>query len=399
MTTRTGLDQLKVNKDLVTSIKGNVAYLCNSASLTYDLITGICVIKELFGARFKKLFGPQHGLFTDLQDNMIETSDFIHPYFGVKVHSLYSTTRIPTPAMLEGIDAILVDLQDVGTRVYTYIYTLTLLMEACKNRDIEVVVLDRPNPIDGVTIEGNMLDMNFSSFVGRHSIPMRHGLTIGEVATLAHKAFGANCNLRVIKMENWQRSMSYDQTKLHWTLPSPNLPTIDSAYTFVGTVLFEGTNISEGRGTTRSLEIIGHPKLEPFSFLDQINPIVKKERLAEGAVLRPTFFQPTFNKHKDIPCGGIQIHVTDKTKFRPWLLTQFLMRELYFYLNDKKAFSWKEPPYEYEYIKAPIDLINGTDKIRNWIENRGDLAVLREMETSAINQFANLRNSILLYKN
>lgn len=389
-----GLDQLINKNDLLKKIPGNIGYLCHSASVTKDLEHGAIAMKRLFGDRFKKIFGPQHGFVTDVQDNMVETKDFIHPFFKVVVHSLYSETRIPTDHMLQDLDCIVVDLQDVGTRIYTYIYTLTLLMEACGKKGIKVVVLDRPNPINGVDLEGNILDTKFASFVGRHPLPVRHGLTMGEVGLMAIKHWGIKCDYEVIPMANWKREMSYEDTHLPWVIPSPNLPTIETAYTFVGTVLYEGTNISEGRGTTRSLEIVGHPKIEAFSMHSKIMDECNKNKL-KGFYLRPLVFLPTFQKHQGIPCGGYQIHVTDRKTFQPWRLCQLLCQIFYHELGPD--FKWKVPPYEYEYEKAPIDLINGTDVLRFWVEKREKFDFLNTLEAQGLGKFAEQRKDCLIY--
>lgn len=394
--TLSGLDNLLQNQDQQKKIVGNIGILCHSASLTKNYDHVVTSLKNIYGDRLKKIFGPQHGFVTDVQDNMVESKDFIHPYFNVVVHSLYSHTRIPTDAMLQGLDTIVVDLQDVGTRIYTYIYTLTLLMEACGKKGIKVVVLDRPNPINGETIEGNILDLNYASFVGRHELPVRHGLTMGEVGKLALQSWNIKCDYEVIPMLNWNRKMSYEDTNLPWILPSPNLATIEAAYTFVGTVLFEGTNISEGRGTTRSLEIIGHPKIEAFGYLEkQLLPTFKKNKM-EGFILRPLVFLPTFQKHQGIPCGGYQIHVTDRQKFQPWRLAQVLCQHFYHDLGTE--FKWKVPPYEYEYEKMPIDLINGTDRLRTWVEKKDSYSFLSEIEAESMNQYLDQRKSILIYR-
>jgi len=346
-----------------------VALLSHNASIDSYYVHAAIKFNELFGTRFVKLFGPQHGFATDAQDNMIETDHFIHPYFNIPVYSLYSETRIPTDLMLEGIDHLFVDLQDIGCRMYTYIYTLTLILEKCCDKDIEVIVLDRPNPINGVTIEGNILDLEFESFIGRHPIPVRHAMTIGEVAFM-HQKFWVKekANLNVIKMQNWERNMYFEDTKLPWLLPSPNIARTESTLTFPAIVLFEGTRLSEGRGTTQPLEIVGHPKIEPFSFYENhLSNTIKKSKL-EGFKLRPMSFLPTFQKQADKVCGGFQIHVTNRSKFKPWRVGQILIKELYYYLGED--FQWLEPPYEYNYTKKPIDIINGTDKLRNWIEDR-----------------------------
>lgn len=391
----TGLERLLNDPQLQKKFPGKIGYLCHAASVTSEIEHGLIALKRVFGDRLIKVFGPQHGFVTDVQDNMVETKHTIHPYFKLQVYSLYSETRIPTAEMLEGLDHVFIDLQDVGTRIYTYIYTMTYMMEACQKAGVQVVILDRPNPIDGATMEGNVLDMRFDSFVGRHPIPVRHALTMAEVALMNKKFWTApECNLEIIEMQGWKREMSYEDTALPWVLPSPNLATVEAAYTFVGTVLFEGTNISEGRGTTRSLEIVGHPKIEAFSFHDKLKEVLKKDKL-EGQVLRPLVFLPTFQKHQGLACGGYQIHVTDRKKFEPWRLNQTLCREFYKELGSE--FKWKQPPYEYEYDRMPIDLINGTDQLRFWVEKNGSVEDYQAIMKPNQAEYREMRQSVLLY--
>lgn len=375
----TGLEVLTKDHDLQAKFNGSVALLCHNASVDSGCTHAASRFREMFGSRFTKLFGPQHGFSTDAQDNMIETDHFIHPYFNIPVYSLYSETRVPTDEMLEGIDHFFIDLQDIGCRMYTYIYTLTLLLEKCTGRDIQIIVLDRPNPLNGIDIEGNILDTEFTSFIGRHPIPVRHGMTIGEVALMHQNLWaGAKVDLKVIKMHNWNREMFFEDTKLPWLLPSPNIARAESALTFPATVIFEGTQLSEGRGTSQPLEIIGHPKIEPFSlYSDHLAGVVENSGL-EGFVLRPITFLPTFQKHSDVVCGGFQIHITNKKTFRPWRTGQLVLRELYHHLGDD--FKWKEPPYEYDYEHKPIDIINGSDKLRHWAENNGSIEMLEALE-------------------
>ncbi|WP_291864761.1 DUF1343 domain-containing protein [Maribacter sp.] len=375
----TGLDVLKGDNKLVSEFKGNVALLCHNASVDANCQHATFVFQNLFKNRFVKIFGPQHGFSTDAQDNMIETDHTIHPFFNIPVYSLYSETRTPSDEMLEGIDHLFVDMQDVGCRMYTYIYTLTLLLEKCAEKSIEVIILDRPNPLNGETIAGNILDMSFSSFIGRHPMPVRHAMTMGEVAQMHQKFWvTSKANVRVIKMKNWQRSMYFGDTKIPWLLPSPNLARTESVFTFPSTVLFEGTELSEGRGTTQPLEIIGSPKIEPFSFYHgYLSEAIKKSKL-KGFVARPIAFLPTFQKHYDKVCGGIQIHVTDRKLFEPWRTGLFLLKEFRSYLGDD--FKWKQPPYEYNCTQMPIDIINGTDKLRNWVENNESVAALNSFE-------------------
>lgn len=389
-----GLEVIRNNKAISEKFKGNIGYLCHGASVDADIRHGVFTMKELFGKRLKAIFSPQHGFVGDVQDNMVESNHFIHPFFNIKVYSLYSETRIPTDEMLEGLDYVFVDLQDVGTRIYTYIYTMTLLMEACQSKDIGVVILDRPNPINGIDLEGNILDMKFASFVGRHPLPVRHGMTMAEIAKMANLFWKIDCKTEIIKMEGWERKMSFEDTGVPWVMPSPNLPTIEAAYTFVGTVLFEGTNISEGRGTTRSLEIVGHPDIEPYGLHEKLDDIMKYGHLG-GFVLRPVAFIPTFQKHMGKACGGYQIHVTDRTLFKPWRVCQVLCREFFYHLRP--SFQWKQPPYEYEYIKMPIDLINGTDKLRKWVEENGSFEELEAIEQENWGDFIEQRKAALLY--
>ena len=393
----TGLERLLNDSDLINKFKGNIAYLCHSASINNHYVHGLEKMKSIFGDRLKKVFGPQHGFVTDVQDNMIETSHQTHSFFNLPIYSLYSETRTPTDEMLDGLDIIFVDLQDIGARVYTYIYTTTLLMDACAKKGIKVVILDRPNPINGETIQGNILDIDYASFVGLHPIAARHGLTIGEVAKMHKKYWAqAECDLEVIELTNWKRNMWFDQTGLPWVPPSPNIPTIESCYSFPGTVLFEGTMISEGRGTTRPLELIGHPDIEPFSFYHDVLKDKLKETNLTGFILRPLVFQPTFQKHGGTPCGGIQIHVTNRKEYNPWELGQFLLKETFHFLGED--FQWKRPPYEYDNENMPIDIINGTPLIREWVQKNESIDQLRELCNFNLDKYLSQREEILIYK-
>jgi uncharacterized protein YbbC (DUF1343 family) len=390
-----GLERLVNEKTLQESVKGNIGYLCHSASIDSHFNIGVVLLQKVFGSRLKKLFGPQHGFVTDVQDNMVETKHYVHPFFKIPVYSLYSETRTPTDEMLEGLDTLIVDLQDVGTRVYTYISTLGLLMEKCQNKDIKILILDRPNPVAGEMIEGPVLDLEYKSFVGLYPIPQRHGMTMAEVGLFGKKVLGVDCNLDYIPMKNWNRSMYFKETNLPWVLPSPNLSTMESAITFAGTVLFEGTNISEGRGTTRALELAGFPNIEPFSFCDRVHKILKEEGLVDGYNLRPIVFLPTFQKHQGKNCGGIHIHPTDNKLFKSWSVSQLICREFFRELGSE--FKWNDKPYEYEFHKLSIDLINGTDKVRHWVEKLGSLKDLNSIETKDHQDYLSKRSNILIY--
>jgi uncharacterized protein YbbC (DUF1343 family) len=391
----TGLDRLLSGPPQRAKAKGRIGYLSHAASVDKNLDHGILGLKKVFGKRLVKILGPQHGFVTDVQDNMVESRTFNHPFFDLPVYSLYGETRAPTQKMLEGLDTLIIDLQDVGCRIYTYFSTLGLTMKECAKANVRVVVLDRPNPIGCTHIEGNILDPAFSSFVGLYPIPVRHGLTIGEMANLINTHFHEEkCILEVIPMKGYKRSMFFEDTGLPWVLPSPNLATVDAAFTFVGTVLFEGTNISEGRGTARALEIVGSPKLKAWSLAPKLEKIFLKEKLS-GFKLRPLSFLPTFQKWANTPCEGFQIHVTNRKTFRPWRVGQILLRE--FRRELGADFEWKKPPYEYEFEKMPIDLINGTDHLRRWVEDEGPMVLLEKEEAQGMKNYLNQRKEILLY--
>ncbi len=395
----TGLDNLLGNSQLQNQITGNIGYLCHAASISDDYTHGIVKLQTLFGKRLKKIFGPQHGFVSDVQDNMIETDHYTHPYFDLPVYSLYSETRRPTKEMLEGLDSILVDLQDVGTRIYTYIYTLAYMMEECGRNGIKVFVLDRPNPVNGINIEGNILETEFKSFVGEFPLPVRHGMTIGEIARWFQDSQNIKCQLQIIPMLNWKRDYYFNQCSLPYVNPSPNLPTLEGCLNFPGSVLLEGTSLSEGRGTTRPLEMIGAPGIEPYYLQEKFKKELRHELLApDSFTLRPIVFFPMFQKHKQLNCGGFFIHPINWNEFKPWKLYQAL---IFLFSKELKSFAWKEPPYEYEFKKTPMDLINGTDEIRILCEKEENLSLflekLSELEDRGKKEFLNTRNNALLY--
>lgn len=339
------------------------------------------------------LFGPQHGFRSDVQDNMIETP---HAEFAgggrrrIPLYSLYSDTRQPTADMLQDIDVVVIDLQDVGTRIYTYAYTMSNAMRACKRHGIKVIVCDRPNPIGGIEIEGITLEPGCESFVGLFPIPTRHGMTIGELARLFNGAFGIGSDLEVAPMLGWSREMYGDRTGLPWVMPSPNIPTLDSAVVFPGTVHIEGTNASEGRGTTRPFELVGAPWIKAEKFAAALNA-----RGLPGVYFRPVVFEPTFQKHARVTCAGCQIHVLDRARFKPVLTGIAVIDEMR--AADPASFAWKPPPYEYEHDKQPIDVIAGAKWFREAID-RGERAeaIAKRWEKTA-DDFRALRKQYLLY--
>jgi len=306
------------------------------------------------------LFGPQHGAYGEKQDNMIESGHFRDPVTGLPTHSLYGDVRKPSPEMLAGLDALLFDLQDVGVRVYTFVWTMALAMEACAEAGVRFVVLDRPNPIGGRR-EGPVLRSGFESFVGLHPIPLRHGLTCGELARWLVRQRGIDCDLEVVACEGWERGMHWQDTGLPWVMPSPNLPTPESCEVYPGMVLLEGTNLSEGRGTTRPFEIFGAPFLDPGDLADALSG-----SLGPGVALRPCHFEPTFQKHAGVLCGGAQLHVTDVDAFRPVEVAVEILLAARSLGGD--AFRWREPPYEYETERLPIDILWGHAGLREGMD-------------------------------
>jgi uncharacterized protein YbbC (DUF1343 family) len=326
----------------------------------------------------------------ETQDNMIEWQTFHDQTTGLPVQSLYGETRKPTPEMLSNIDTLVFDLQDVGARVYTFIYTMALAMEACRESGKRFIVLDRPNPINGVQIEGNVLEPGFESFVGMFPIPMRHGMTVGELALMFNQEFGMGCELEVVKMEGWRREMWFDETGLPWVMPSPNMPTLDTAVVYPGSVFFEGTNVSEGRGTTRPFEIIGAPFIDPRVLIEEL-----RRDCLPGVVFRPVYFEPTFHKFAGCLCGGVQIHLTDRNVFKPAITCVAIISAiLRLYPNE---FAWKQPPYEYVYDKLPFDAINGGSRLREQIEARTPLPEIEEGWRMDLKEFVGQRETFPLY--
>ncbi len=365
-TIRIGLDNLIESPPAWLENK-RLGLLCNPASVNAELIHAKDLIYGKFGSRFKALFSPQHGLYAEKQDNMVESDDFYDPSLRIPVFSLYGKTRRPTDDMLALIDVLIVDLLDVGTRVYTFLTTLSYCLEEAAKAGKTVVVLDRPNPVGGAQVEGNLLKAKYASFVGRYEIPMRHGLTIGEYAGWINRYFGIDCDLAVIPMKGWRRSMYYRDTGLFWVAPSPNLPTPESAMVYPGQVIWEGTNISEGRGTTQPFEVFGAPFIDTGKILS----FMGGDRL-NGCVLRPVVFEPTANKWQDTPCRGFQIHVTDPYRYTPYTTSLQLLSAVICHHGDR--FEWKQPPYEYEFETLPMDLIIGDEQIRREIEAGVDAA-------------------------
>jgi uncharacterized protein YbbC (DUF1343 family) len=372
-------------------IKGQrIGLLCNPASVDADFHHSRLLIQDRFPGQITALFSPQHGLFSEKQDNMIESEDVVDPVLNVPAFSLYGKTRCPDQAMFNLIDTLIVDLQDVGTRVYTFTSTLSYCMEAARQYHKKILVLDRPNPLGGAKVEGNCLSDPCRSFVGRYPIPMRHGMTLAEYAGMINDYFRIGCDLHVCRMKGWKRPMFFSDTGLPWIAPSPNLPTPASAMVYPGQVIWEGTNVSEGRGTTLPFECFGAPYINPHKLLSHIGM-----RGLPGVILREIAFEPTSNKWQGIFCRGFHIHIRDAKAYKPYETTLLLLHAVI--ANHRESFQWKDPPYEYEFEKLPVDLIIGDSGIRKQLEDLNDPWGIFEAWNPALQAFQSFSKRYYLY--
>jgi uncharacterized protein YbbC (DUF1343 family) len=377
--------------DRIDLLRGQrIGLVCNQATVLPDLRHAADVFHEHPEIELTTLFGPQHGIRGDVQDNMIETDHTVDKRTGLPIYSLYSETREPTDAMLENVDTIVFDLQDVGCRIYTFVYTMANCMRAAMRLGKRVVVCDRPNPINGNAIEGNITEHEFRSFVGQFEIPTRHGMTTGELARMFNEHFGIGCELEVVKMDGWRREMWFEDTGLPWVLPSPNMPTVDTAVVFPATVHIEGTELSEGRGTTKPFEINGAPFIDAYDWTTEL-----EKYGFEGVTFRQSNFIPTFQKCAGQLCGGVQIHVTDREAFTPVIVGIAMIKTAYDLYTDH--FEWKRDPYEYVFDQNPFDVVCGTDKIRKAIESATPLQDIEASWNAGLKEFSESRKSHLLY--
>ncbi|MFH1131293.1 MAG: DUF1343 domain-containing protein [Pseudomonadota bacterium] len=368
-----------------------IGLLCNHAAVNSQFKHVADLLAKVSNLRC--LFGPEHGVRGEAQD-MIGVGEGRDACLDLPVYSLYGASvdsLRPQTEWLADLDLVLIDLQDIGSRYYTFVWTMALMMQVCAEMGVSVVVLDRPNPIGGEKIEGPLIENGFFSFVGHHSVPIRHGMTIGEMARLVHKELALyGCELQVVPMEGWQRNMYYDQTGLPWVLPSPNMPTLDTALVYPGACLFEGTNLSEGRGTTRPFEILGAPWVDGNVLAEAL----EKEDLP-GVGFRPICFTPTFHKHSGKPCGGIQIHVVAREKFRPLLTGVAILRQVHNLWP--KQFEWRKEAYEFVADRPAIDLLAGGAWLRKGIEAGATLEKLTGHWNAAESEFARRRKPYLIY--
>lgn len=386
---KTGLDVLFERQKKLLAGK-RIAIAANPSAIRSDFRFIVDLFLQEKSWKVVSLFGPEHGIRGEMQAQELSSS-FHDPRTGLPVHSLYGKHLKPDPEMLEGADTIVFDIQDVGSRYYTFIYTLSHIMEACSALGIQVVVLDRPNPINGISTEGPVLESGYESFVGRYPIPIRHGMTVGELALLFNQEFRLNCSLEVVAMENWKREQFFEDTGLPWVLPSPNMPTVDTAIVYPGMCLLEGTNVSEGRGTTRPFEIFGAPWIDPDTFCRSMDSFQLK-----GVHFRPLYFRPTFDKYKEELCGGAQMHITDRNQFHPVRAALCILSVLTKQNTD--SFQWKEPPYEFVYDRLPIDILFGNSWIREDLVKGTAPEEIEKKWSVSLDAFNRNRAKYLLYE-
>ncbi len=388
--------------------RARLGLLCNQATVGPGWRPLWVALARRFPGQVRALFSPQHGWWGEKQDNMVASADGRDSLTGLPVFSLYGERLQPSDDSLDRIDILLIDLPDVGTRVYTFAATMAYAMQAAARHGKKVIVLDRPNPIGGVQVEGNLLQPEMASIVGPYPLPMRHGLTLGELARYYNDVGQIGCDLEVIPCQGWDRRQYFDATGLPWVLPSPNLPTLDTAMVYPGQVLLEGTNLSEGRGTTRPFELCGAPFIDPYAVTArlqeryQLPGVVFRETWFQptfhkwtGVVFRETWFQPTFHKWTGEVCGGWQLHIIDRQAYRPYFTTLALLQVLLELYPDR--FQWRQPPYEYVHDRLPFDLLTGDPRLRQGLEAQASAADLCGGWQAELQEFTAQRRQYLLY--
>lgn len=388
----TGLDNLLAESDRY--LKGKrVGLVVNHTSLAGDRRHSIAHFRENQRFELKKIFAPEHGLYGVDQD-MALVPDTTDPATGLPVVSLYGTdsnSLTPSAELLKDIDTLVFDIQDIGSRYYTFIYTMANCMKACREAGLSMIVCDRPNPINGIQVEGNLVGNGFHSFVGQYSIPNRHGMTAGELANLFNERYGIGCDLTVIPMKGWERKMWFDQTGLLWTPTSPNMQTLATAIVYPGMCMIEGTLLSEGRGTTLPFEQCGAPGIDSHKLADALN-----ELQLPGVFFRPHYFKPVFQKWAGKTCGGIQIHVTHRDNFKPVVSGIAVIKIFAALFPD--SFIWRTEPYEFVSDRPAIDLLYGNPDLRE--KYIGGKTTLKEIESTwqdDLENFLELRQEFLLY--
>jgi uncharacterized protein YbbC (DUF1343 family) len=390
MTVQTGLEVLIADPHLIAG--KNIGLVTNQSGVTSDLRHAVDLLFHGSGWKLTTLFGPEHGIWGEAQD-MAHVDHSVDPMTGLTVYSLYGASEndlAPRQELLRNLDALVIDLQDIGARYYTFIYTMALCMREAARTGVQVIVLDRPNPIDGIQLEGNIREDQFSSFVGMFPLPTRHGMTAGELARYFNKTFALNCDLHVVPMRGWERAMWWEDTGLPWVLPSPNMPTVSTAAVYPGMCLVEGTNLSEGRGTTHPFELFGAPWLEPFRLAERLNGLD-----LPGIRFRPHYFLPTFQKHAGKVCGGAELHVTNRNEFEPYRTGLWIVK-IARDMNPEK-FDWRRETYEFVSDRLAIDLLAGSARYRELVESGGNIDEWVAEWNEPLRDFTNERDEFLLY--
>lgn len=387
-----GLEVLARNRGLLPS-QGRLGLLLNQASVDHQLRLACDVLAEAFPGQLQRLFSPQHGFWSEQQANMIESQDACYEPLQLPVCSLYSHTRRPTQQQLQDLDLLLIDLQDVGTRVYTFVWTMLECLRACAEAGVPVCILDRPNPLGGLVVEGPLIVPGFQSFVGNASIPMRHGLTMAELALLLNHELQVGADVRVIPMSGWQRTDLWPALQREWVPPSPNVPRWETCFVYPGQVLLEGLSLSEGRGTTRPFEICGAPGIEPERLLAQLN-----QRSQPGLTCRALRFRPTFDKFAGQVCGGVALHVRQPELVRSFHWTLCLLQAVHSIWPERLQLL--APPYEYEYRLAPLDILYGSADLRHALTGQSPIAETQLQQLSAVDELAWFKrvSKFLLYE-
>ncbi|MEM2742032.1 MAG: DUF1343 domain-containing protein [Nitrososphaeria archaeon] len=382
----TGLDVFLRRPYAFLDKKRKIGLVINQTSVTKNLEHAVDAFRKLSQLKLTALFSPEHGIWGDIQDELSIPSYFDKD-LGLMVYSLFGAANKPTPEMLSDVDVLIYDIQDVGSRYYTYISTLFYSMEAAAENNLPFLVLDRPNPINGISVEGNILEPQFRSFVGIGSIPIRHGMTVGELAAMFNKEYKINANLMVVKMEGWRRAMWFDDTGLVWVPPSPNMPTLNTATIYPGTCLLEGTNVSEGRGTTKPFEVIGAPWINYTKLSENLNA-----RSLPGLLFRKTCFIPTFSKYAGKRCYGIQVHVVNREICKPVEAGLHIIDAIYKYHSEH--FEWRKTQ-DGRYF---FDLLMGSEKVRQKIEGQTPISEIVESWRDELLRFMSKRREYLLYQ-
>lgn len=370
-----------------------IGLVTNQSAVTRDLQHAVSLLQAGRGWKLTTLFGPEHGIWGEAQD-MAHVEHSTDPASGLPVYSLYGRSEEdlkPRREVLKTLEALVIDLQDIGSRYYTFIYTMALCMREAAPIGLPVIVLDRPNPIDGVHLEGNIREEKYSSFVGMFPLPTRHGMTAGELALYFNKVFNLRCDLTVVAMSGWRRSMWWGDTGLPWVIPSPNMPTVFTAAVYPGMCLIEGTNLSEGRGTTHPFEFFGAPWLNPFRLAEELNHLH-----LPGVRFRPHYFLPTFQKHGGKVCGGVELHVTNRAVFEPYRTGLWCVKVARDLSGEK--FDWRRETYEFVSDRLAIDLLAGSARFREIVERDGDVDEWVAEWEEPLRGFARTRQEFLLYR-